>query len=209
MSNRKEDTNLKREVAAQTALCIVALACSVFGHEMPQLPDGTLPNTEVVTNVPLHVDAARLRSFGLGLQAECCVSNEVLVAVGSDADGDGDLSFGEAAFVFGLDCDGERPEAAGADVAAEAVASSRWRRYSKRRRHCPGVQDGARDQLAESGILSEILAGVSTNMWNFADGKERRLWPNRAPTDNHASLTDDFDFDLNFCSPGAVEGRIH
>ena len=48
-----------------------------------------------------------VREFGLTLNAGNCVSNEVLVAVGCDADGDGDLSFDETAFVFGCDC-GER-----------------------------------------------------------------------------------------------------
>ena len=45
----------------------------------------------------------RCRSFLTAL----CLSNEVLVAIGCDADGNGDLSFEETAFVFGCDC-GER-----------------------------------------------------------------------------------------------------
>ena len=69
--------------------------------------DGIMPNTEVTTNLPLHVKAERVREFGLTLDAGNCVSNEVLVAIGCDADGNGDLSFEETAFVFGCDC-GER-----------------------------------------------------------------------------------------------------
>jgi len=87
-------------LSAWLALC----ACADKVYEWPRLPPGSLPDTEVSTNVVLHVDAERLRSFGLRIQADGGTTNEVLVAVGHDADGDGDLSFGETAFVFGRDC---------------------------------------------------------------------------------------------------------
>ena len=86
---------------------LVPTVCAAAEYPLPQLPDGIMPNTEVTTNLPLRVKAERVREFGLTLNAGNCVSNEVLVAVGCDADGDGDLSFDETAFVFGYDC-GER-----------------------------------------------------------------------------------------------------
>ena len=70
----------------------------------PQLPPGALPDTEVSTNIVLHVDAGRLESVSLSIEIAGAVPGEVLVAVGHDADADGDLSFGETAFVFGCDC---------------------------------------------------------------------------------------------------------
>ena len=82
-----------------------ALACiAAREYEWPQLPEGILPDTEVSTNVSLHVSAARLEEFALRIETSNCLSNEVLVAVGHDADEDGDLSFDETAFVFGIDC---------------------------------------------------------------------------------------------------------
>lgn len=75
--------------------------------EWPQLPDGTLPDTEVSTNIPLRVNAEQLDMFSLKLHVADTGASEVLVAVGHDADEDGDLSADEAAFVFGQDC-GER-----------------------------------------------------------------------------------------------------
>ena len=81
--------------------------CAAAEYPLPQLPDGVMPNTEVSTNLPLHVKAEKLREFALTLNAASCTSNEVLVAIGCDADGNGDLSFDETAFVFGCDC-GER-----------------------------------------------------------------------------------------------------
>lgn len=86
---------------------VAPMACAAADYALPQLPDGVLPNTEVATNFPLHVNADRLREFSLTLDVGSCTSNEVLVAVGCDADGNGDLSFDETAFVFGYDC-GER-----------------------------------------------------------------------------------------------------
>ena len=86
---------------------IAPMVCVAEEYTLPQLPDGVMPNTEVSTNLLLHVKADRLMEFALTLNADNCASNEVLVAVGCDADGDGDLSFEETAFVFGCDC-GER-----------------------------------------------------------------------------------------------------
>jgi hypothetical protein len=81
--------------------------CAAAEYTLPRLLDGVMPNTEVSTNLPLHVKAEKLREFALTLNAASCASNEVLVAIGCDADGNGDLSFDETAFVFGCDC-GER-----------------------------------------------------------------------------------------------------
>lgn len=86
---------------------VATTACASRLYEWPQLPSGEMPNTETVTNITLHVDADRLEMFSLRLQTANCMSNEVLIAVGCDADEDGDLSPDETAFVFGCDC-GER-----------------------------------------------------------------------------------------------------
>ena len=87
---------------------LVMCTCVAAEYEVPRLPSGTLPDTEVSTNVSLRVyRPERPHEFSLRLQASNCSSNEVLVAIGHDADSDGDLSFEETDFVFGCDC-GER-----------------------------------------------------------------------------------------------------
>ncbi len=58
-----------------------------------------------------------------------------------------------------------------------------------------------------AGVVT-TASTLSTNMWDYADVKVRRLWPNPAPADNHAVFSPSFDFNYNFCSPGVVEGRI-
>lgn len=67
---------------------------------------------------------------------------------------------------------------------------------------------GAGTLVASGTGVVTAAASLSTNMWDHADVKARRLWPNPVPTDNHAVFSSSFDFNYNFCSPGVVEGRI-
>ena len=83
------------------------LAFSAFAGArvlVPSLPEAVRPDAEVSTNIELDVNAARLQTLTLSVEFESCVTNEVLVAIGADADLDGDLSVDEADIVFGCDC---------------------------------------------------------------------------------------------------------
>ena len=84
-----------------TFTAIVALlslaACADKVYDWP-------PDTEVTTNIPLRVNVERLDVFCLRLQVANTAASEVLVAVGHDADENGDLSVDETSFVFGNDC---------------------------------------------------------------------------------------------------------
>lgn len=93
----------KLTVTAMAAVLSLA-ACAAKVCDWPQLSEGTLPDTEVATNIPLRVNAERLDVFSLRLQVSDETASEVLVAVGHDADENGDLSEDETAFVFGDDC---------------------------------------------------------------------------------------------------------
>ncbi len=89
-----------------TVLCM-AYAATAFASariEVPTLPLGEYADTEVSTNVALNVNAARLERLTLSVAFESCETNEVLVALGADTDGNGDLSIDEADVVFGCDC---------------------------------------------------------------------------------------------------------
>jgi len=83
-----------------------ALSCAAKVTVLPQLPQGELPDSEVVTNITLAANLANLEALRFTLDFEPSASNELAVAVGADADGDGDLSLEEAAVVFGCDCGG-------------------------------------------------------------------------------------------------------
>jgi len=60
--------------------------------------------SETATNIPLAVTASRLETLRFEISFESCATNEIAVALGADSDGDGNLSFEEAAFIFGCDC---------------------------------------------------------------------------------------------------------
>ena len=68
------------------------------------MPEAVTPDAEVCTNLVLNVDVTRIRTLTIAVAFDSCETNEVLVAIGVDADGDGDLSVDEAAIVFGCDC---------------------------------------------------------------------------------------------------------
>ena len=71
---------------------------------VPSPPEAVTPDAEVCTNIALNVNAARLQTLTLSVEFESCVTNEVLIALGADADSDGDLTIDEADIVFGCDC---------------------------------------------------------------------------------------------------------
>ena len=71
---------------------------------VPSLPEAARPDAEVCTNLALNVNEARLQTLTISVLFDVCETNEVLVALGADADGDGDLSVDEADVVFGCDC---------------------------------------------------------------------------------------------------------
>ena len=87
-------------------LCLgLALAVHASARlAVPSLPEAVRPDAEVSTNIALNVNAARLQTLTLSVEFESCVTNEVLIALGADADLDGDLSVDEADIVFGCDC---------------------------------------------------------------------------------------------------------
>ena len=80
--------------------------CAFAGARVvvPSLPEAVRPDAEVSTNIALNVNAARLQTLTLSVEFELCVTNEVLIALGADADSDGDLTIDEADIVFGCDC---------------------------------------------------------------------------------------------------------
>ena len=90
-------------------LMVAFLALSAFAGArvvVPSLPEAVTPDAEVSTNIALNVNAARLRTLTLSVEFDSCVTNEVLVALGADADNDGDLTIDEAGIVLGCDCGG-------------------------------------------------------------------------------------------------------
>ena len=82
----------------------VMLPTAVSGMTAPSLPPSAFADTEVATNVVLAQSAVNVS--GLNLQLLFCgtSSNNVEIALGMDADNDGELSFDEMDVRLGWDC---------------------------------------------------------------------------------------------------------
>ena len=78
---------------------IVGLAAETF-----VLAPNLEPDAEAVTNVPVVVNMERLKTWTASISFDACVTNEVLIALGCDANADGDLAFEESDLLLGCDC---------------------------------------------------------------------------------------------------------
>lgn len=89
----------------KSAACAAFACLSVraFGAVAPQLPPSEYPDTEVSTNLVLEL-GRHVGGFNLRLEFNGTPSNDVEVVVGTDADGDGELSFDESGMRLGWDC---------------------------------------------------------------------------------------------------------
>ena len=70
--------------------CLALSALAAARGGVSALPSGEYADTEVSTNVALNVNAARLERLTIAVSVDSCETNEVLVALGADADDDGD-----------------------------------------------------------------------------------------------------------------------
>lgn len=94
-----------RRIRSKYVLTFAMLPLSLLGAKvvpLPELPQGALPNSEVVTNTVLNVDYSRFRSLTLVLELNASESNSLTVAVGT-AQGDS-LPIEGADFEWGYDC---------------------------------------------------------------------------------------------------------
>ena len=96
-----------RQMKFATFILLALFSLSAFAAVrvvVSSLPEAATADAEVSTNFPLTVNAARLERLTLSVAFEPSETNEVLVALGADTDGNGDLSIDEADVVFGCDC---------------------------------------------------------------------------------------------------------
>ena len=83
-------------------LCCCLLAA--FSATAGELPPCDYADTEVSTNLSFVVDHATMSRSEFILSLDASPSNAVEVAIGTDADGDRNLSVEESAYTFGFDC---------------------------------------------------------------------------------------------------------
>lgn len=89
-------------------MAFAALATAWSAYALPAvrpvLPPVEFADTETVTNVPFTAWERGLREFRFDLEFAGTSSNNVEMAFGTDADGDGELSDGEMDVLAGWDC---------------------------------------------------------------------------------------------------------
>ena len=95
------NSSVKLILALLLLVCapIVGIAAETF-----VLAPSLEPDAEAVTNMPVVVNMERLKTWTASISLEASQTNEVLIALGCDANADGDLDFDEANLVFGCDC---------------------------------------------------------------------------------------------------------
>ena len=89
----------------EIAVCFALFsACAALCVEVAALPDAAFADTEVSTNFTFGVGAVANRRLVFTLELQATPSNNVEVAIGCDADGDGHLSLDESGLTVGYDC---------------------------------------------------------------------------------------------------------
>ena len=81
----------------------VLLSSATYAKEfnVSPLPVSPYADTEVATNIVFNRHRSDVKEFELKFTLDCSPSNCIQVALGTDADGDGDLSFFETGAVYG------------------------------------------------------------------------------------------------------------
>ena len=77
---------------------------SVFAVTTSNLPSAEFADTEVSTNIAFAVERPAMTRIEFSVALDATLTNNVEVAVGTDANVDGTLSVEESAYAFGYDC---------------------------------------------------------------------------------------------------------
>ena len=80
------------------------VSISAFGVTVSALPQSEYADTEVSTNIAFAVERPAMTRIEFTVALDATPTNNVEVAIGTDANSDGNLAVEEAAYVFGCDC---------------------------------------------------------------------------------------------------------
>ena len=80
------------------------LSVPAFGVTIPGLPQSAFADTEVSTNIVFVVERPAMTRIEFTVALDATPTNNVEVAIGTDENGDGNLSVEESAYAFGYDC---------------------------------------------------------------------------------------------------------
>ena len=80
------------------------LPMAAFAVTVEPLPPSEFADTEVSTNIAFAVERFAMTRIEFTVALHATPTNNVEVAIGADANGDGNLSVEESAYAFGYDC---------------------------------------------------------------------------------------------------------
>ena len=83
---------------------IPLLPMAAFAVTVEPLPQSEFADTEVSTNIAFAVERPAMTRIEFTVSLDATPTNNVEVAIGTDANSDGNLAVEEAAYVFGYDC---------------------------------------------------------------------------------------------------------
>ena len=83
---------------------VSCFSISAFCVTIPELPQCDFADAEVSTNIAFAVERSAMTRIEFTVALDATPTNSVEVAIGTDANGDGNLSVEESAYVFGYDC---------------------------------------------------------------------------------------------------------
>ena len=83
---------------------VMLLPMAAFAVTVGQLPQSEYADTEVSTNIAFAVERPAMTPIEFTVALDATPTNNVEVAIGTDANSDGNLAVEEAAHVFGYDC---------------------------------------------------------------------------------------------------------
>ena len=83
---------------------IPLLPMAALAVTVEPLPQSAFADTEVSTNVAFAVERPAMTRIEFTVALDATPTNNVEVAIGTDANNDGNLAVEEAAYVFGYDC---------------------------------------------------------------------------------------------------------
>ena len=83
---------------------VLLLPMAAFAVTVTPLPPSEFADTEVSTNIAFAVERPAMTRIEFTVALDATPTNNVEVAIGTDANGDGNLAVEEAACTFGYDC---------------------------------------------------------------------------------------------------------
>lgn len=152
---------------------ISVLCCSVvaaaYAVTAPMPPPSPYADTEAVTNVSFSAGLAGDNVFAFALELDAMPSNNVEVAFGCDANGNGTLDSAEAAFVIGWDCGEWFFRDIAADVAGSCAGSCGRRKLDWSLRLDPSLAPKTLRAYAGGAALPfPMTATMYDPSWNVA-----------------------------------------